>query len=273
MGNKGICDRKSGECKCFDGYEGKGCRRSTCPEGCSGHGTCEYIEELAEDFADRRNGPGNKYQDLTRNSQLDADASTGDGDSCGTSGLVTTLVTARSANTDKHSGHQYNLWDSGKIQGCKCDLGYEGADCSTREVPRGDDPLTTVKAETMKQSIVLTGASAGDQFFLNYYDPYGGKWTTNTITAVDAGTADADVSHAKLIEDELSALPNEVLEGVKVKATTVDNQNCATASTMVFSTSPHTVRAPMATSKTPLAPQTSAKKMGMRTPKVQPQLT
>jgi hypothetical protein len=59
---------------------------------------------------------------------------------------------------------------------------------------------------------------------LNYYDPYGGKWTTNTITAVDAGTADGDVSHAKLIEDELSALPNEVLDGVKVKATTVGDQ-------------------------------------------------
>merc|ERR1711998_458521 len=54
-----------GECKCFDGYEGKGCRRSTCPESCSGHGTCEYIEELAGDFYDRRTGPGNEFKDFS----------------------------------------------------------------------------------------------------------------------------------------------------------------------------------------------------------------
>jgi hypothetical protein len=43
--NKGVCNRQSGICACFPGYEGEGCTRTACPADCSGHGTCQRLKD------------------------------------------------------------------------------------------------------------------------------------------------------------------------------------------------------------------------------------
>jgi len=47
--NKGTCNRKSGACTCFDGYDGLACERTTCPLDCSGNGICYTQMQLADD--------------------------------------------------------------------------------------------------------------------------------------------------------------------------------------------------------------------------------
>lgn len=46
--NKGLCDRASGECVCFEGYEGSSCQRTICPNSCSGHGVCRNIVDKTQ---------------------------------------------------------------------------------------------------------------------------------------------------------------------------------------------------------------------------------
>ncbi len=48
--NKGDCDRTTGQCNCYDGYDGVACQRASCPgypTVCSGHGVCLSISQLA----------------------------------------------------------------------------------------------------------------------------------------------------------------------------------------------------------------------------------
>lgn len=47
--DQGNCDRATGLCACFPGYEGAACQRTVCENGCSGHGTCQSNVEFAED--------------------------------------------------------------------------------------------------------------------------------------------------------------------------------------------------------------------------------
>lgn len=38
-----MCDRKTGNCKCFDGYKGDNCGNIACQSDCSNHGVCTSL--------------------------------------------------------------------------------------------------------------------------------------------------------------------------------------------------------------------------------------
>lgn len=84
--NAGLCDRFTGTCTCFDGFEGHACQRRTCPatdlpgSACSGQGACLTMRQLGT---------------LHKDEYLDVDPVS------------------------------YTLWDADRIQGCKAyEYGY-----------------------------------------------------------------------------------------------------------------------------------------------------
>ncbi|ETV64774.1 hypothetical protein H257_18409 [Aphanomyces astaci] len=122
--NAGVCDSATGVCNCAPGFEGSACQRMRCPgvgdPPCSGRGQCLTQERLAL---------------LT----------TANGD-------PTPLVYGSIPNNPA-------TWDFNKIQGCVCDKGYGGHDCSQRVCPTGDNPRTTGQSNEV-QTITCTAITA-----------------------------------------------------------------------------------------------------------------
>ncbi|KAF1332621.1 hypothetical protein FI667_g3587, partial [Globisporangium splendens] len=103
----GVCDTSKGECVCPAPFEGASCERMKCSgieQPCNGNGRCVTMAELARQA--RNNGE------------------------------PIAITYGKTPNNPK-------IWDFNKIQGCLCDEGFEGHDCSLRSCPRGDDPRTT----------------------------------------------------------------------------------------------------------------------------------
>ncbi|EQC38194.1 hypothetical protein, variant [Saprolegnia diclina VS20] len=111
--NAGTCDRTRGVCLCDTRFTGAACNRLECPNDCSGHGTCLTMQNLAP---------------LTK---LNGDP--------------------RPAFTYGSVPNNNPTWDSNQVQGCACNPGYEGFDCSKLSCPTGDDPLTYYDKNGMVQ--------------------------------------------------------------------------------------------------------------------------
>lgn len=215
-----MCDRKSGECKCFDGYTGDACRRIACPNDCSGHGTCETTAEFG---AKTEATPHESTADEWYNS-LGEDIDPG---------VMLGL-------------HKYSAWDAQKTRACKCDGGWTGIACDKRMCPKGNDPLTTESADGVTekyevQSIVVGDGrndKAADGFFtLSFTDAYGNDWTTRPIRITDpdrvpatTGNANTDVGNpqdvtALEVRAALMEIPNHVFDDVEVNWALVTETN------------------------------------------------
>jgi hypothetical protein len=186
--SKGICDASSGECQCFDGYEGKGCRRQVCPNDCSGHGRCVYNRGVSGDYIGADRGPF-----------FSGVSQSGD---------------------NNHAAFTSQTWDVDKSRQCACDRGWEGYDCANRICPSGDDPLTDCDTRREKDDVQLvlleiadpskianacgsevdcnTGfLSPNNYFTLTFTDMFGGNYTTTPIQLNDnAGCTAATWSNA-----------------------------------------------------------------------------
>merc|ERR1719197_1051057 len=192
-GGRGLCDRSTGQCKCFGSFTGEGCRRTTCPNDCSGHGQCRTD---ANSFYYIGQTPvaawGDEIPDYSK-----------------TSGSPTWGI--------------HTSWL--KYQQCHCDAGYEGDDCSLRMCPKGDDPETECANDlgNDKQRITCafakdkTGAGAADLkkafIYLRFTDQFNGVYDTRPIL-IDTDKKADEVANS--IQDALEALPNFAIPQIEI---------------------------------------------------------
>ena len=79
-----------------------------------------------------------------------------------------------------------SVWDHDKMMGCSCDPGWFGFDCSQRDCPRGDDPLT--KDQVVEVQALNCRATYG-KFALRYKN----RWTAPIAYDVDAAALRAEI--------------------------------------------------------------------------------
>ena len=184
---RGVCDYSTGECDCFPGFTGRGCRRRECPNSCSGHGVC-----LDDD------------RKLFHNVHASSSVTV----------LPSDLYSDSVATSDP------NFWSTASTQSCVCDGGWTGHDCSLRLCPVGDDPETDCNDELGYdvQRISCTGMDKDvDHYFsLAFTTALGIRYNTPPII-ISAFDEEGNVTAtANSLQTALESLPNFAIPSVEV---------------------------------------------------------
>ena len=189
--SKGDCDRDSGECKCYEGYTGKGCRRMQCDGGstCSGHGQCRSLGDVAKDNSwTGKDNAGYDGWDKNMVQACKCDA--------GWAGVACTDRLCP-VGDDPLSTSQVDatiFLGTGRYSN-------DAADGVSNHAPYIDDS-TSAAANAADYLVPAL------EFVLKYTDAYGATWSTWGISAYDTS--------AIAIEEALEALPNYAIPAVTV---------------------------------------------------------
>ena len=163
----GSCDGKTGTCKCAAPYTGVGCRRTLCPNSCSGHGSCKSQAEIANGYSSKAD------------SDVHVQWST---PSEGTIGWSTAGASGTKQQVDSYTGAKYDgAFDSEAQFGCVCEGTFYGPDCSMKACPSNSDPLLGKGAEAGRACSGRGSCNAEDGLctcFKGYFGDYCQTQTT-----------------------------------------------------------------------------------------------
>jgi len=191
--SRGTCDYATGECKCFDGFEGRGCRRTTCPNGCSGHGRCLDNSDVNPGQYMSFNYPNDQMWDQMRTQSCKCDRG--------------------------YTGYDCNS----RI----CPFGDDPtSDCG--ENSAGDVQLVVTRSQA-----TVTAKADQRFFTLTFTDMFGGRFTTRPILdRADSCTPGTDPTPCPEIQYALMDLPNFAIPEVEVDALPNPTTNAGTITSL-----------------------------------------
>eukprot|EP01038_Epipyxis_sp_PR26KG_P012023 gene12023-16094_t len=137
--NMGECDMFSGVCKCKPGFEGRACERTSCPTNVIV--SQSTVKEITVD--------------VTASQYLPEIAPIS---TCSGHGMCLTMREMGKEFNGRsliRAPVDYNNWEADMLQGCVCDEGWEGYDCSSRVCPKGRDPLSSTYNYDVEERFVL----------------------------------------------------------------------------------------------------------------------